>query len=83
MDVADLGMGDQVRAGGGVACDDPEVAALDERPQRPLPVWRQVVVDRIALEHRDAVLDEHRVQQVARRDRRHVPGAEHELAIAL
>ncbi len=49
--------------------------ALDERPD--------VRVDRVHLEHADLALDEHLVQNVRRRNRGHVAGAQHQRHLAL
>src|SRR5262249_39097667 len=60
------------------AVADGEPAAVDERLERALEVGADVPVDRVHLADDDLVLGEELVEEVHRRDRRDIAGAEDE-----
>ena len=68
----------QVLAHRSTTVDDAQHAGLDQRGQGAVPVRHQVVVHRVRLHHDDLALDEELREHVARTERSHVAGGEHQ-----
>ena len=83
MERADLRVLRGVATDLGAAAHHREDALVDERSQRLFEDRPERLVDRVHLEEDDLVLDEELVEYIHRRDRRHVPAAEHETHAAL